>query len=284
MSLQTLRYKVENLKGQQHQLKQDMKLSVARIATLKQEVITVEEAKIIIQTVAQETQRKLEYHISEMVSLALSAVFENPYRLVLEFVLRRNRTEADIFFERGNERIRPIDAAGGGVVDIAAFALRVAMWSLRRPRSRNVLITDEPFRMVSEDLRPKAAAMVAEISKRLGLQMLIITHAKEFVEVADKLFTVEIHGGVSYVKEDNKNDQNEGHIKDKKSSRQSNKENSDDSRPDNRDTKEQQHHMDVNPANGDGKGTSGDQQTAQTNHSKRPQGVPTHGTPRRRRT
>lgn len=211
MTLQQIRYKLEGLKGQRQQLAADIESGTKQCGQTKQEVEYAEEARAIIQAVAQATQKELEYHISEIVTLALSAVFDNPYKMVLEFVQRRNRTEADILFERDGERVRPIDATGGGAVDVAAVALRVAMWSLRRPRTRNTLILDEPLRFLSRDLMPRAAAMFSEISRKLGLQIIMVSHSPELIDGADRYFEVGMHRRVSRVKEedgaDNKQDQ-----------------------------------------------------------------------------
>lgn len=209
-SVQSLRYKLENLKGQRQQLAADCRAAGDRIVGLQQDAVDSEEARVIIQTVAQQTQRELEYHISEIVSLALAAVFDDPYTLRLEFVQRRNRTEADILFERDGQTYRPADASGGGAVDVAALALRIAMWSLRRPRSRNTLVMDEPMKMLSKDMMPKAAAMLAEVSQRLGLQIIIVSHSQELIEGADKWFTVAINKGVSHVSEGSAANNNSG--------------------------------------------------------------------------
>jgi DNA repair exonuclease SbcCD ATPase subunit len=149
--------------------------------------------------VAQQTQKQLEFHISEIVTLAMSAVFDEPYSFKIDFVQRRNKTEADLWFVRDGEQFRPLDASGGGAVDVAAFALRVAMWSLRRPRSRATLILDEPLKMLSRDLMPKAASMIAEVSRRLGLQIILVSHSEELIEKADKTFRVFIKKGISEI-------------------------------------------------------------------------------------
>lgn len=90
------------------------------------------EARVLFQKAAQDTQKKLEYHISNLVTTALSTVFDDPYNFQLEFVQKRGKTEADLWFVRENRKINPIDASGGGAVDIASFALRVAFWSLTK--------------------------------------------------------------------------------------------------------------------------------------------------------
>ena len=46
------------------------------------------------------------------------------------------------------------------------------------------------MKAVSPDLRQAASAMLKEISSRLGIQVLMITHEKALVEAADKVFEV----------------------------------------------------------------------------------------------
>jgi len=158
------------------------------------------DVRVFLQTVANATQQELEYHVSEIVSLALEAVFEDPYKFKLVFTPRRGRSEADLFFEKNGVRIDPMTAAGCGAVDIASFALRIALWSLRTPRTRNTIVFDEPFKYLSKDLQTKASSMVKEISQKLNLQIIIITHEEAFVEQADKVYRVTKRGPVSKVR------------------------------------------------------------------------------------
>jgi len=82
---------------------------------------------------------------------------------------------------------------------VAAFALRVASWSMQSPRSNNVLILDEPFRYLSVNLLSKASDMLKQISKELDLQIIMVTHSPELVEAADAVFEVSLKNKVSSV-------------------------------------------------------------------------------------
>jgi DNA repair exonuclease SbcCD ATPase subunit len=165
----------------------------------------LEKAQMIIQQVAKMTQQELEYHIAELVSLALSSVFPDPYELHLDFVTRRNRTEADISFTSSNsgEKIHPATGTGGGAVDVAAFALRISGWHLKRPRSRNTMIFDEPFRFLSKDLQSKASDMLKEISEKLNLQMIIVTHEESLAFAATRRIKVSKRGRISSTEVEN---------------------------------------------------------------------------------
>ena len=199
MNIQQHRTELEQRKGKRNQLQNQVDKSEQKIKSLERQEKDLQQAQLILQSVAKATQDELCFHISELVTLALEAVFPDPYKFVLEFTLRRGKSEADLYFLKGKERVHPTSASGGGAIDIATFALRVSLWSLKQPRSRNVLILDEPFRFLSENLQPKASQMLKEISEKLKLQMIIVTHETELLESADKIFKVTMKKGVSKV-------------------------------------------------------------------------------------
>ena len=185
-----LRQIIERKKGQKEKIISLLSSCKDEIGRLKKEIAFSEQAQAIIQKVAQKTQKQLEWHISEIVTLALASTFDNPYIFKAEFVQRRSKTECDLFFERDGFKVDPVAEAGGGAVDVAAFALRVAMWSLAKSRWRNTLIFDEPFKNINDKTRKtqeRVAEMVKVLSRKLKLQFIIITMIPELEEVADRV-------------------------------------------------------------------------------------------------
>ncbi|MHA1922103.1 MAG: hypothetical protein ACTSVP_03455 [Candidatus Heimdallarchaeota archaeon] len=154
-------------------------------------------SRSLIQKAAQLTQEKLSVHISDLVSLALRSVFDDPYEFQATFENRRNSMECDLTFVKNGNEYKPLDSCGYGAADVASFALRIAYWSLGN--TRPVLIWDEPFRQLDKKKQGMAAEMVSKLSKELGLQIIIITHSEELAECADKVFNVLIENGVSLV-------------------------------------------------------------------------------------
>lgn len=195
-----LRQKYERLKGQYQQIENGIESDIKELSKQQRRLERYEQAREVIREVGLITQQQIQFHISDITSMALEAVFPNPYKLVLEFVQRRNKTECDIYFERNGKRIDPQEASGGGAIDIAAFALRIASWSLSTPKLRNTIILDEPMRFVSKEYRNDAANMIKEVSKQLGIQFIIVTHDPTLSIFADKIFEVSIKKGISMIK------------------------------------------------------------------------------------
>lgn len=191
---------IERLKGQKFQIESDLKNINVEIRQLSRESRDCEQAQVIIQEVAQLTQEQLRYQISELVTLAMASIFSDPYELEIDFVQRRGRTETDLWFVRNGKKVKPMESVGGGAVDVASFALRVALWSLSRPRSCSTLILDEPLKFLKGgDLPEKGALMIKEISERIGLQIIMVSHIPDQIEGADQRIYVSQRNGVSRV-------------------------------------------------------------------------------------
>ena len=200
MNIQALRNKLERQRGQKQQIEKSLSDLRLQLRDKKRSLIRHEKAREIIRLVGLQTQQELQFHISDITSLALEAVFPNPYSLEVEFIQRRNKTECDLFFVRDEMKVDPLTASGVGAVDVATFALRIASWSMARPKSRNIIILDEPFRYLSENYQEKASAMVKEISEKLGIMFIIISHNETLAAGADKVFTTSIKNGKTKIR------------------------------------------------------------------------------------
>lgn len=184
------RRKLEQTKGKLLNLTSEIEdLELEITAEIKQ-LHRHEHALEIVKAVSIATQERLQFHISEITSLAMDAVFALPYKVEAEFVERRNKIECDLYFTRGGERISPTKEAGGGALDVAAFALRIACYTMMRQRSSPVIILDEPFRFLSKDMQERAALLLKELSTKLGIQFIIVTHEKQLTNAADKVFEI----------------------------------------------------------------------------------------------
>jgi len=193
----SLRTKYEQAVGQRNMLNKQLTDVEIRIKTQEAHLLNCSKARSIIQTVAESTQKKIEHHISSLVTMALAAVFPDPYTFVLRFVKRREKTEADLLFVKDGNEGSPMDVSGGGPLDVASFALRTATWAIKP--TRNVLILDEPGKYISRDLQSKFSEMIKYLNVKLGLQFLIVSHIPEITECADKVFVITNIGGVSNV-------------------------------------------------------------------------------------
>lgn len=154
-------------------------------------LILLEQTQAFLQKIANETQEHLKFQIEDIVNLALETCFPNEYEFSIIFDIRAGKTEASLSFisKKTGREIDPMNASGGGVVDLTAFALRIASYALDRTCD-NVIILDEPYRFISRDLQSRAGEILKNLSEKLNLQIIMVTHIGELIDVADRVFEV----------------------------------------------------------------------------------------------
>ncbi|MFW9880745.1 MAG: hypothetical protein ACFFG0_47380 [Candidatus Thorarchaeota archaeon] len=178
-------------KGELNSLNSNLEKTKKEKIQNKKDMIRSERAQVIIQEVARKTQEKIKFHIEDVVGLAISTIFGDEYNFELDFIVKRNKTECDMFLiDKEENRFNPIDDNGGGVVDLVSFALRISLWNLQRGKKNNTIILDETFKHLSKDNIDNVSLLMKELSAKLNIQFILVTHIPEFSEIADKVFEV----------------------------------------------------------------------------------------------
>lgn len=202
MTVKKARNRLELAKGARQHAQQGFSYENQQLSQFKTEADQGIKAQLILQESARLTQEHLQYRIGTLVTLAMESVFDDPYNLELVFENARGKTQATIKFQRGEERVDPLEASGGGAVDVACFGLQVSLWTLQTPRTRNVLVLDEPLKWLKGGGLPeKGAEMLRQISHKLGIQIIMVSHSEELIDSADKVFHVRKKNNMSTVKE-----------------------------------------------------------------------------------
>jgi DNA repair exonuclease SbcCD ATPase subunit len=190
--------KLNQAKGKLTSLQKEHSEFIEKEAMNRSRMSTLEKALVFVQEVAQKTQEQLVIHIQDVVNTALDTCFPDEYQFNLIFEIKRNKTEARLVFMKNGFEIDPMEASGGGVVDVASFALRIAAWSLGT--TGNTICLDEPMKFLSRDLQPRAGEILKEISTKLGLQFIMVSHVADIIQSADKVFEISMNKGVSICK------------------------------------------------------------------------------------
>jgi len=199
-SIQFYSDKINNLSTRKTIYEEKISSIKKSVKTIDKKIDILEKAQAFIQKVAQETQSQLKFQISGPVQLALDACWPDEKVFSLEFDIKNNRTVAQLKFLDNGNLVDPTEEDGGGVVDVAAFALRISTWSLGK--SAPVILVDEPFKMLSVDLSEKIGDIMKELSEKLGIQFIMVTsHGLNMSEISDKVFEITKHKKISEVKE-----------------------------------------------------------------------------------
>lgn len=115
--------------------------------------------------------------IATVVTRCLAFVFgPDAYAFAIRF---EDKGKVRFELTRGGESFDPDDQVGGGVLDVAAFALRLAVVTCLH--AAKILVLDEPFRFVSREYRPAVARLLDVVAAEFGVQIIMVTHAEEMV-------------------------------------------------------------------------------------------------------
>jgi len=194
---------VERKRAERDLLSQQMLDVRGRLRTTSLAIDRAGASRDVVTDVLSLTQQQVQSYLERVVSSALQTVYGEDYSFELELAIRRNQPEITPWIVRDGTRFSPRDEVGGGVLDVVAIALRLAMWSLRKPRSASVFLLDEPGKFVSQDKQPQFGRMLQELSSTLGIQMIVVSHSNSIIESVSKTYNVTIESGISTVKEVN---------------------------------------------------------------------------------
>ena len=198
---------IEQLKSKFISFKTECQLTLNSLEIKEKEYNSIKEynenlqkARVLIAEAGKYTQSYLKDYIESMVTTALQAVFEEDYQFVIDFDIKRNKPEAKLSLKLRGEETDPKDSCGGGVLDVASFALRVVLWSIENPKSSNVIILDECFKFLHGKME-NASQLLKKLSKDLNIQFIIVSQLDELTQYADKAFIVTHNGKFSEIKE-----------------------------------------------------------------------------------
>jgi DNA repair exonuclease SbcCD ATPase subunit len=183
--LQLYRKAVNEKKAERRSLMMSLKREQEQYDVLLENRDTMQTVNSIFQSICVQVQTAVHHSVSDIVTRCLRAVFgEDAYEFQIAFEQKRGKVEAEMQFIRNGNIYDPMTQSGGGVLDVAAFGLRLSALLLSSRRYRRVLILDEPFRFLSVEYRSQIRDLIETLSKELDFQFILVTHAKE-LEIGD---------------------------------------------------------------------------------------------------
>jgi len=200
MDVNSLVEKYQKIVGRKEAVENSLRQKEDELSLILSHKTNAEYALEIIQKVALETQSSLKYNIEAPVTAALEAILDEPYEFKLNFDIKRNKTECALKFSRNGSEVTPKDASGGTALDIASLALRIALHSIAVNKTEPMFILDESTKHVSADKREAVSTLIKELSDKLGIQFIIVSHDEKLTASADSVFRVALRNGVSSIK------------------------------------------------------------------------------------
>ncbi len=156
------------------------------------------EAREIFSEVGIVAQAEVKSVIESLVTQALQAVFDEKHEFVMKDGIKRNQPETE-FFVCIDGKLRALKGEQGrGIKEVISFCLRIILWAIQSPRTTPTLIFDEPFSKLdkidleNEGRLRRMGKMIKKLSEMLRLQLIIITHEEQLIEIADTAYYVKL--------------------------------------------------------------------------------------------
>lgn len=199
--IRALQQKIAVMTGERDILLAQRREAEAQRQKAQAELGINDQVQILLQKTSEFARQQAKRRIEEIVTSALSVVFDRPYQFRISLEVRGNRPEVDYWLHSGEilTQLKPPDYdKGGGVIDVITLALRLAIGELTN--LSGPIFLDEVGKHVSAEYAPYVAFFLKEYSEKFNRQIILITHNEALAEIGDVSLSVGIKDGRSEVK------------------------------------------------------------------------------------
>lgn len=183
-----LRDKVLVLSKQKELYLSDYKVMREKLRIAEQEISDYEAINAILEC-AQQAEHESTIGVYEKLLTALiEDTLDNNRKIKMNLAIERGMPALEIYSEKEEGKLEDIYSSNGGSINnIVSVGLRAI--SLIRSKKRRLLILDESDCWLKGDYIPKFGAVIQQLSERLGIQIVMISHHNEenFSDIHNKL-------------------------------------------------------------------------------------------------
>ncbi|MGA0383382.1 MAG: hypothetical protein ACO3L1_00100 [Flavobacteriaceae bacterium] len=192
---------LSKVQGAHDVLSSELESKLLKLSSAKSEQKAHLEALPISIQVGQAYRELALKEVQDLISKALTAVFDRPYECNLKQSIKRGQPEVSITVVDCGREMDPVSSMGGGIVDVISLALRVVVWALMPDRTDGVIILDEPARLVNSESSVKnLGSLLKLLSDSLSIQFIVVTNRPSLSLGASRVFEVSKENNESKVK------------------------------------------------------------------------------------
>lgn len=126
--------------------------------------------------------------MSNLITYGLKTIFEDQSLTFVPKIIKKNE-KMHIELKTENNGIEgDYESFGGSVAVIESFLMRI-LCILKKKMAR-LLVLDETFAAVGEEYIANTSKLVSELSHKLGIDTLLVTHNKDFINFSDNVYRV----------------------------------------------------------------------------------------------
>jgi DNA repair exonuclease SbcCD ATPase subunit len=181
----------EKLEGKRETLQRERDQLDGERRVLVEYLAVADEIRLAMDAFLAQLFGELVEALQSQLTRALQDVLDQPIELKVERNLVRGAPTLTFYVERAGKREDIMKGQGGSVVNILSVGLRLlALSAVDEKQHRKFLILDEQDCWLRPDLVPRLVNIVHEAGKRMGFQVLMISHHDPamFEKYADRIY------------------------------------------------------------------------------------------------
>ena len=168
---------------------------------LEDENLTLTELKEFLFQISANYREDICSLFTNLVTEALTSIFEKEIKFEIKLYSYRNEPAVDITVTEEDLEVDPQKSCGGGVNDIISLVLKIIFIYLKN--SNRILILDESLKFLSRNYSEQASSFIRDISQRMNLQIILVSHKPELEVGCDNLITIEKENNRSVIINEN---------------------------------------------------------------------------------
>lgn len=189
-ALQNIKTEKDTRKGKYLLLNKQIENINIKLAHFIDKKVLYYKAIELLTLVDKNSKEYIKRGFEKIVNFALAFILaSDEYKLIVNCDRRGSlqTIDFDILTPGNQEAHKP----GGFVTSILSLALRVALVEITRPKIEGFLILDEPFSAVDTfGNLGRAALFLKKINNKIQRQMIVSSHHREFIDIADKAIKI----------------------------------------------------------------------------------------------
>lgn len=183
-----LQDKLSRLEGFYEALKTRKQELIKETENLKREIDLLTKVSSVLKHLVDVMVKDEISKMAGLITYGLKTIFDDQDLTFVPVITKKNE-KVHIELRTQNHGIEgEFGSFGGSVAVIESFLLRL-LCLLKMKLARLVLL-DETFAAVGSEYIANTSRLISELSKKLGLDVLLVTHQREFQQYANKIYRV----------------------------------------------------------------------------------------------
>lgn len=188
MTLTEIQSRVDKIEGYRNALLSQKDSLESEIKGLKDESNLLTKVSTVLKHLLDVLVKDEISKMAGLITYGLKTIFQDQNLSFMPVIMKKNE-KIHIELKTYNGEIEgEYGSFGGSVAVIESFLLRVL--SVLKLKLARLMLLDETFAAVGWEYIPNTSKLISELSEKIGLDVLLVTHQKEFQQYAKNVYRI----------------------------------------------------------------------------------------------